>query len=244
MLSSCCHLLSSLIGYILTFYLDLYRAGYNEWVGQSSVTCSRTLTEQRGLLTDGCGNQTTDLLLMKPLHHWATALTDLISYSIFFLVLFCRSILSTRLPTMSGAVWDPTRLWSVCQFPRPSPAAFSITSIIWIGRLDNRDICAIKSPLYHRLPATRHDTRPGRVVTMRTVNRTCALPPVPDSAALAPAKVKSPPSFRCRAARRLEMVEVHTLCFHIRSVFLYKSETERKWKLLFNSGVFYFIQHD
>lgn len=51
----------------------------------------------------------------------------------------------------------------------------------------------------------------------------CALPPVPDRAALAPDKVNSPPAFRCRAARWLEIVEVHTLCFHIRSVFLYKS---------------------
>ena len=157
--------MSSHIGYILTFYLYLYGAGYKEWAGQSWVTCSRTLTEQRA--ADGptgcCGNQTTDLLLMKPLNHWAAALTHLISYSIFSLVWLVRSILSTPLLTLSGAVREPTRLWSVCQFPRPSPAAFSITSITWIGRLYNRDICAIKSPLYHRLPATPtwHTARPG-----------------------------------------------------------------------------------
>lgn len=57
-----------------------------------------------------------------------------------------------------------------------------------------------------------------------------ALPPVPESAALAPAKVNSPPSFRCRAARWLEMVEVHTLCFHIKSVFLYKSKRDMEKK--------------
>lgn len=55
----------------------------------------------------------------------------------------------------------------------------------------------------------------------------CALPPVPDRAALAPAKVNSPSAFRCSAARWLEIVEVHTLCFHIRSVFLYKSRKEK-----------------
>lgn len=49
------------------------------------------------------------------------------------------------------------------------------------------------------------------------------MPPVPDWAALAPARVSSPPVFRCKAARWLEMVEVHTLCFHIKSAFLYKS---------------------
>lgn len=241
-MSSCC-LRVVLHRLHFNFLSGLVSAGYNEWAGQSWVTCSRTLTEQRAAAgpTGCCGNQTTDLLLMKPLNHWAAALTDLISYSIFSLVLFVRSILSTPLLTLSGTVWDPTRLWSVCQFPRPSPAAFSITSIIWIGRLYNRDICAIKSPLYHRLPATPTWHTARRVITMRTVNRTCALPPVPDSAALAPAKVNSPPSFRCRAARRLEMVEVHTLCFHIRSVFLYKSKTEIKMKASFK---FFFIQHD
>lgn len=55
-----------------------------------------------------------------------------------------------------------------------------------------------------------------------------SLPPVPDRAALAPAKVNSPPCFRCRAARWLEIVEVHTLCFHIKSVFLYKSKTHNQ----------------
>lgn len=53
-------------------------------------------------------------------------------------------------------------------------------------------------------------------------------PPVPDRAALAPARVRSPPSFRCRAARWLEMVDVHTLCFHIKSVFLYKSKRDAR----------------
>lgn len=64
---------------------------------------------------------------------------------------------------------------------------------------------------------------------MRTVNtqqKLCASPPVPDWAALAPARVSSPPVFRCKAARWLEMVEVHTLCFHIKSAFLYKSVGE------------------
>lgn len=60
---------------------------------------------------------------------------------------------------------------------------------------------------------------------------------MPDRAALAPAKVNSPPCFRCRAARWLEIVEVHTLCFHIRSVFLYKSKTQIK-----NLAVSYWFQ--
>ena len=50
---------------------------------------------------------------------------------------------------------------------------------------------------------------------------------MPDRAALAPAKVNSPSGFRCREARWLEIVEVHTLCFNIRSVFLYKSEKDK-----------------
>lgn len=60
---------------------------------------------------------------------------------------------------------------------------------------------------------------------------------MPDRAALAPAKVNRPPCFRCRAARWLEIVEVHTLCFHIRSVFLYKSKTQNQ-----NSAVSYWFQ--
>lgn len=70
---------------------------------------------------------------------------------------------------------------------------------------------------------------PDQVIAMGDVRRlgVClfSLPPVPDRAALAPDRVNSPPGFRCSVARWLEIVDVHTLCFHIRSAFLYKSET-------------------
>ena len=49
-------------------------------------------------------------------------------------------------------------------------------------------------------------------------------PGVPSRAALAPAKVRRPPSLRCLVARWLEMVDVHMLCFHIRSQFLKRAE--------------------
>ena len=52
------------------------------------------------------------------------------------------------------------------------------------------------------------------------------LPAVPARLALAPDKVNSPPAFRWMEAKWLEMVEVQTLCFHIISVFLYKSEVD------------------
>lgn len=52
------------------------------------------------------------------------------------------------------------------------------------------------------------------------------LPGVPSSAALAPAKVRRPPSLRCLVARWLEMVDVHMLCFHIRSQFLKRAGRE------------------
>ena len=41
---------------------------------------------------------------------------------------------------------------------------------------------------------------------------------------MAPAKVRRPPSLRCLVARWLEMVDVHMLCFHIRSQFLKRAE--------------------
>lgn len=53
------------------------------------------------------------------------------------------------------------------------------------------------------------------------------LPGVPSRAALAPAKVRRPPSLRCLVARWLEMVEVHMLCFHIRSQFLKRAERKK-----------------
>lgn len=82
---------------------------------------------------------------------------------------FLGSILLTPFPrTVVSCVRPPTppphpRLWWVGQFPRLCPAAFSITYIIWIGRLDNKDICTINSPLYHSLPATLtwHTAKPG-----------------------------------------------------------------------------------
>lgn len=52
------------------------------------------------------------------------------------------------------------------------------------------------------------------------------LPGVPSRAALAPAKVRRPPSLRCLVARWLEMVDVHMLCFHIRSQFLKRAEVK------------------
>lgn len=54
------------------------------------------------------------------------------------------------------------------------------------------------------------------------------LPGVPSRAALAPAKVRRPPSLRCLVARWLEMVDVHMLCFHIRSQFLKRAEWRKK----------------
>lgn len=56
------------------------------------------------------------------------------------------------------------------------------------------------------------------------------LPGVPSRAALAPAKVRRPPSLRCLVARWLEMVDVHMLCFHIRSQFLKRAEWKEKKK--------------
>jgi hypothetical protein len=50
------------------------------------------------------------------------------------------------------------------------------------------------------------------------------LPGVPSKAALAPARVKRPPSFRCFVAKWLEIVDVHILCFHIMSQFLKSAE--------------------
>lgn len=63
----------------------------------------------------------------------------------------------------------------------------------------------------------------GEAFTLHTNE---GLPGVPSKAALAPAKVKRPPSFRCFVAKWLEMVDVHILCFHIKSQFL-KSAGER-----------------
>lgn len=109
----------------------------------------------------------------------------------------------------------------------PCPADFSITCIIWIGSLDNKDICTVNTPLYHIYnPDVTHGWIRSSWGQRKT--QTSASPPVPDRAALAPASVNSPSCFRCKEARRPEIVEVHTLCFHIRSVFLYKSKQEKK----------------
>lgn len=61
------------------------------------------------------------------------------------------------------AAGEPPCLWSVRQFPSQSPAALSITHIIWIGRLDNKDMCAMESPIYQSLPPTLtwHVAKPG-----------------------------------------------------------------------------------
>lgn len=65
----------------------------------------------------------------------------------------------------------------------------------------------VSSPCSRRITHTEHMENEG-------------LPGVPSKAALAPARVKRPPSFRCFVAKWLEMVDVHILCFHIRSQFL------------------------
>lgn len=62
-----------------------------------------------------------------------------------------------------------------------------------------------------------------------TLHKNEGLPGVPSKAALAPARVKRPPSFRCFVAKWLEMVDVHILCFHIKSQFL-KSAGKREKK--------------
>lgn len=77
--------------------------------------------------------------------------------------------------------------------------------------------------------------KPG--CTTKTRSKEGPSPPVPARAAFAPAKVRSPPDFRCREARWLEMVEVHTLCFHIKSVFLYKSEGNDEEQLLLSINI-------
>lgn len=103
----------------------------------------------------------------------------------------------------------------------------SITCIIWIDSVDNKEICTVNAPLYHICnPDMTHGWNGSP--WWQQLTQMCASPPVPDRAALAPASVNSPPCFRCKEARRPEIVEVHTLCFHIRSAFLYKSKQERK----------------
>lgn len=48
-------------------------------------------------------------------------------------------------------------------------------------------------------------------------------PGVPPKAALAPVRVNKPPSLRYFVAKWLEIVDVHMLCFHIKSAFLYRA---------------------
>lgn len=50
--------------------------------------------------------------------------------------------------------------------------------------------------------------------------------------ALAPVSVSKPPALRCWEARYVEMMDVQTLCFHIKSLFLntsVKTENENEW---------------
>ena len=48
-------------------------------------------------------------------------------------------------------------------------------------------------------------------------------PGVADREGWAPVRVRTPFGFRCKAASRADITDVHTLCFHIRSAFFTKS---------------------
>lgn len=50
------------------------------------------------------------------------------------------------------------------------------------------------------------------------------IPGVPSSAALAPVKATSPPSFKWSDANLAAINDVHTLCFHINSEFEIQSK--------------------
>lgn len=73
---------------------------------------------------------------------------------------------------------------------------------------------------------TEVSSNPGKQVLASSFHRqgNGGSPGVPSRAALAPAKVRRPPSLRCLVARWLEMVDVQMLCFHIRSQFLKRAE--------------------
>lgn len=87
----------------------------------------------------------------------------LLFYSFFSRIYFIDTFSSHCCELCETPPAPHPRLWWAGQFPRLCPAAFSITYIIWIGRLDNKDICTINSPLYHSLPATLtwHTAKPG-----------------------------------------------------------------------------------